>query len=138
MCSPSFERSHQINHSSPHHIIHHLNTPKPNSTSSTKMQFSTVIVSLFGSLAVASPLIQERASVCSSALDTPQCCQVGVDGVVELTCESRMLAYVIPHMNNKLIIFVCSFLRTNITLQLPEHLRCWWFRCQVLRLATCW
>lgn len=52
------------------------------------MQF---LVLAFAALAAASPAIKLRApiQVCP-ALDTPQCCQADVDGVLALTCESRM------------------------------------------------
>src|SRR4051794_38252735 len=40
---------------------------------------------------IGSPL--EKRSNCASALDTPQCCQLGVDGVLELTCESRLFPF---------------------------------------------
>lgn len=54
------------------------------------MQFQTIVAALFAGLAVASPLIQERAPLCSSSLDTAQCCDASVDGVLVLECSTRM------------------------------------------------
>ncbi|TVY76120.1 Cryparin [Lachnellula suecica] len=52
------------------------------------MQFSTVLVTFFAGLIAASPIIEERAFVCSNGLDTPQCCSLSVDGVAGLECEA--------------------------------------------------
>ena len=53
------------------------------------MQF--LILSL-AALAAAAPSLKARAplTVCP-ALDTPLCCQLDVDGVLDLTCEARKL-----------------------------------------------
>ena len=59
-------------------------------TSSTKMQ-AKLITLAFAALAVAmpQPALDKRAALCPS-LDTPLCCQLDVDGVLDATCASRM------------------------------------------------
>ena len=52
------------------------------------MQFSTVAIAAFAALSSAAVLKRAPADLCP-ALDTPQCCQVDVDGVLDLTCEAR-------------------------------------------------
>lgn len=70
----------------------HARLPNPvniNSTKTAKMQF---IILAFAALAAATParLRAKRApiDVCP-AIDTPQCCQADVDGVLALTCSPR-------------------------------------------------
>jgi hypothetical protein len=61
------------------------------------MQFSAFIIAAFAGLAIASPLIEERVTrLCSSALDTAQCCTISVDGVADLECESRTFFHSSP------------------------------------------
>ncbi|KAE9366297.1 hypothetical protein N431DRAFT_430416 [Stipitochalara longipes BDJ] len=52
------------------------------------MQYSTILFTLLASLAAASPLQERQFGLCSSALDTTQCCDVSVDGVANLNCNS--------------------------------------------------
>ncbi|KAH6663654.1 fungal hydrophobin-domain-containing protein [Halenospora varia] len=51
------------------------------------MQFSTVLITLFASLAAASPLQERQASLCTSAIDTALCCELDVDGLLDVTCS---------------------------------------------------
>lgn len=57
------------------------------------MRFSTVVLAAFAGLAATTPLVERQAFVCSNGLDTPVCCGTDVDGVADLTCESRMSPY---------------------------------------------
>lgn len=51
------------------------------------MQF---LILAFAALAAAGPAIKLRAPIgICPALDTPQCCQLDVDGVIDASCESR-------------------------------------------------
>ena len=52
------------------------------------MQFSTLAIAAFAALSSAAVLKRAPADLCP-ALDTPQCCQVDVDGVADLTCSAR-------------------------------------------------
>lgn len=53
------------------------------------MQFSTLAVAAFAAFTSAAAINKARAPIdLCPALDTPQCCQVDVDGVLDLTCES--------------------------------------------------
>ncbi|KAE8440432.1 hypothetical protein EG329_007615 [Mollisiaceae sp. DMI_Dod_QoI] len=52
------------------------------------MQFSTIIMSLFAGLAAASPLEKRQLGLCSSAIDSAQCCDVSVDGIANLNCAA--------------------------------------------------
>ncbi|KAA8569836.1 hypothetical protein MFRU_064g00430 [Monilinia fructicola] len=52
------------------------------------MQFiATTFIAILSAVAAASPL-QSRSGLCSSALDTAQCCDVSVAGVANLNCAS--------------------------------------------------
>ncbi|KAM0712343.1 hypothetical protein Q7P37_011438 [Cladosporium fusiforme] len=51
------------------------------------MHFSTLSLFAFTALASAATLKRAPINLCP-ALDTPQCCQLDVDGVIDLTCES--------------------------------------------------
>ncbi|GAB7332136.1 hypothetical protein MBLNU13_g04013t1 [Cladosporium sp. NU13] len=51
------------------------------------MQFSTLAIAAFAALSSAAVLKRAPADLCP-ALDTPQCCQLDVDGVLDLTCEA--------------------------------------------------
>jgi hypothetical protein len=53
-----------------------------------KMQFSTLAIAAFAALTSAAALKRAPADLCP-ALDTPQCCQLDVDGVADLTCSAR-------------------------------------------------
>lgn len=52
------------------------------------MQFTTLSIIAFSALTSAAALKRAPIDLCP-ALDTPQCCQADVDGVLALTCESR-------------------------------------------------
>jgi len=52
------------------------------------MQFSTFAIAAFAALTSAAAIKRAPADLCP-ALDTPQCCQVDVDGVLDLTCSAR-------------------------------------------------
>jgi hypothetical protein len=66
-----------------------LNTTKPNQHNQHfKMQFSTLAIAAFAALTSAAALKRAPADLCP-ALDTPQCCQLDVDGVADLTCSAR-------------------------------------------------
>lgn len=52
------------------------------------MQFSTLAIAAFAALSSAAVLKRAPADLCP-ALDTPQCCQLDVDGVADLTCSAR-------------------------------------------------
>jgi len=52
------------------------------------MQFSTLTIAAFAALSSAAVLKRAPADLCP-ALDTPQCCQLDVDGVADLTCSAR-------------------------------------------------
>jgi hypothetical protein len=53
------------------------------------MQFTAFILAAFAGLAAAGPIQERQLGLCSSALDTAQCCDLSVDGVLVLNCESR-------------------------------------------------
>ncbi|KAI9642569.1 hypothetical protein NHQ30_009374 [Ciborinia camelliae] len=54
------------------------------------MQFTTTtLIGILSALAAASPLQSGQFGLCSSALDTVQCCDVSVDGVANLNCVSH-------------------------------------------------
>ncbi|KAN0090097.1 Fungal hydrophobin domain containing protein [Hyaloscypha variabilis] len=52
------------------------------------MQYSSIVITLFASLATASPLQKPQFGLCSSAFDTAQSCDVCVDDVANLDCDS--------------------------------------------------
>jgi len=62
------------------------NQTKPNQT--INMQFSTLAIAAFAALTSAAALKRAPIDLCPS-LDTPQCCQLDVDGVADLTCSAR-------------------------------------------------
>ncbi|KAM0709104.1 hypothetical protein Q7P35_003140 [Cladosporium inversicolor] len=51
------------------------------------MQFSILAAAAFAALTSAAALKRAPADLCP-ALDTPQCCQLDVDGVADLTCSA--------------------------------------------------
>ncbi|KAB8298616.1 hypothetical protein EYC80_000795 [Monilinia laxa] len=52
------------------------------------MQFTTTtLIAIFSAVAAASPL-QPRSSLCSSTVDTAQCCDVSVSGIANVNCAS--------------------------------------------------
>lgn len=58
-----------------------------------KMQFSTLfLTTLLATLGSASPFEKRQFGLCSSALDSAECCDVSVDGVANLNCASRMFS----------------------------------------------
>jgi len=71
-----------------HTSFHHLSPSIPINT--TKMQYSSIVITLFASLATASPLQKPQFGLCSSAFDTAQSCDVCVDDVANLDCDSRL------------------------------------------------
>lgn len=52
------------------------------------MQFSILAAAAFAALTSAAALKRAPADLCP-ALDTPQCYQLDVDGVADLTCSAR-------------------------------------------------
>lgn len=79
------------------HIFQHCNPLQSNqlsnqtfttTTTSIKMQFTTFTIAAFAALTSAAAVRRAPIDLCP-ALDTPQCCQVDVDGVIDLTCEAR-------------------------------------------------
>ena len=52
------------------------------------MQFSILTIAFAAVMATASPVLEKRAALCP-ALDTPLCCQLDVDGIIDATCEAR-------------------------------------------------
>jgi hypothetical protein len=52
------------------------------------MQFTTLAFAAFAALTSAAALKRAPIDLCP-AIDTPQCCQVDVDGVADLSCEAR-------------------------------------------------
>ena len=52
------------------------------------MQFSTLAIAAFAALTSAAVLKRAPADLCP-ALDTPQCCQLDVDGIAAVTCSAR-------------------------------------------------
>jgi hypothetical protein len=52
------------------------------------MQFTTFAFAAFAALASAAA-IEKRAPLCASSLDTPQCCQLSVLGVADVSCSAR-------------------------------------------------
>lgn len=52
------------------------------------MQFTNALVLAFAALAAAAgPLAERKASVCPAG-QTPQCCQLDVEGILDLPCSS--------------------------------------------------
>jgi hypothetical protein len=52
------------------------------------MRFSTLAITAFAALTSAAALKRAPIDLCP-AIDTPQCCQADVDGVLDLTCSAR-------------------------------------------------
>ncbi|APA15871.1 predicted protein [Sclerotinia sclerotiorum 1980 UF-70] len=53
------------------------------------MQFTTAtLITLLSALGAASPLQPRQLGLCSSAIDTAQCCSVSILGVANLNCVS--------------------------------------------------
>ena len=52
------------------------------------MQYSILTLAFAAVTATASPVLEKRDSLCP-ALDSPLCCQLDVDGIIDATCESR-------------------------------------------------
>lgn len=52
------------------------------------MQYSILTLAFAAVMATASPVLEKRAALCP-ALDTPLCCQLDVDGIIDATCEAR-------------------------------------------------
>lgn len=52
------------------------------------MQFTTLAFAAFAALTSAAALKRAPIDLCP-ALDTPQCCQLDVDGVLDVTCSPR-------------------------------------------------
>jgi hypothetical protein len=63
-------------------------TPSQQQDQTINMQFSTLAIAAFAALTSAAAIKRAPADLCP-ALDTPQCCQVDVDGVLDLTCSAR-------------------------------------------------
>ncbi|CZR67417.1 related to magnaporin protein [Phialocephala subalpina] len=55
------------------------------------MQFSIIAVAFFAGLAAAVPAVditKRQSGLCSSALDSAQCCDLSVDGIANLNCAT--------------------------------------------------
>jgi hypothetical protein len=81
---------HQLTTSNPHIAIisNQFTTNTTNPSTAANMQFSTLAIAAFAALASAAALKRAPIDLCP-VLDTPQCCQVDVDGVTDLTCSAR-------------------------------------------------
>lgn len=53
------------------------------------MKFSLFSLAFVATLSAASPAVLEKRAPLCPALDTPLCCQLDIDGVVDATCEAR-------------------------------------------------
>jgi hypothetical protein len=72
-----------------HHLIqttsHPIFQPSHHNPNPSKMQLTTLALTAFATLSSAAALKRALIDLCP-ALNTPQCCQVDVDGVLDLTC----------------------------------------------------
>lgn len=55
---------------------------------SNTMQFLATILAIAATASAAALSVEKRADVCSG-LDSPQCCETSVDGLLVLTCADR-------------------------------------------------
>jgi hypothetical protein len=77
-------------------------TPIFTSKPSTNMQFSAILITLGASLVAAAPSTPEKRqfeglfggdggfSLCTTAFQTAQCCDISIDGVLNLNCHACM------------------------------------------------
>jgi hypothetical protein len=77
----------------PTHYHHQPNT--------SKMQFTTLAFAAFAALTSAAAVRRAPIDLCP-AIDTPQCCQVDVDGVADLSCEARTSIQKSRSLSNRL------------------------------------
>jgi hypothetical protein len=73
------------------------------------MQFNAGIITVFAGFAAATPLVEKRA-LCSSSFDTAQCCELSIDGLAVVTCDTRMFPDLPPFCSASLpgILFNCA------------------------------
>lgn len=60
------------------------------------MKTSVILLAIFGRLLSAFPIVEPRDISMCNAISQQQCCEVDVDGILSLTCESRQLCPYYP------------------------------------------